>query len=181
MTMATDGSSPLTRGKPRAGCLLVARDRLIPAHAGKTCGAPTSEARTTAHPRSRGENHRCRAEILARAGSSPLTRGKPAFSPRDQVKRGLIPAHAGKTAESAHPACPRPAHPRSRGENLSDEAEYQWRVGSSPLTRGKRIPYHAQWASRRLIPAHAGKTAKNGIRRRRVAAHPRSRGENDGD
>ena len=31
------GSSPLTRGKPVAGALLVAACRLIPAHAGKTC------------------------------------------------------------------------------------------------------------------------------------------------
>ena len=51
-------------------------------------------------------------------------------------------------------------------------------AGSSPLTRGK-LQYYAEFnGARRLIPAHAGKTAGlRGVRFRREA-HPRSRGEN---
>ena len=71
-------------------------------------------------------------------------------------------------------------------------------MGSSPLTRGKReprapqrsiqglIPAHAGKTapatpgrpSGWLIPAHAGKTATSTMRKRRLPAHPRSRGEN---
>ena len=92
------------------------------------------------------------------AGSSPLTRGKLpmtlVYAPLDR----LIPAHAGKTWESA-PTTPRArAHPRSRGEN----GRAQQLIGDS----------------QRLIPAHAGKT--NGYERSAThpRAHPRSRGEN---
>ena len=50
--------------------------------------------------------------------------------------------------------------------------------GSSPLTRGKR--YHGDKGprNRRLIPAHAGKTASASIFPSHASAHPRSRGEN---
>ena len=76
------------------------------------------------------------------------------YAPLDR----LIPAHAGKTWESA-PTTPRArAHPRSRGEN----GRAQQLIGDS----------------QRLIPAHAGKT--NGYERSAThpRAHPRSRGEN---
>ena len=50
--------------------------------------------------------------------------------------------------------------------------------GSSPLTRGKRRRCRPCDHRRRLIPAHAGKTALAGPLRPWCAAHPRSRGEN---
>ena len=52
------GSSPLTRGKRRAGCIDGLVQRLIPAHAGKTDAARPERERAGAHPRSRGENDR---------------------------------------------------------------------------------------------------------------------------
>ena len=53
-----------------------------------------------------------------RAGSSPLTRGKPlSGAVRSQSPR-LIPAHAGKTAHNQRGAPLQRAHPRSRGENF---------------------------------------------------------------
>ena len=52
----TQGSSPLTRGKPCKFRRLAARWRLIPAHAGKTTRPPHAQRRGWAHPRSRGEN-----------------------------------------------------------------------------------------------------------------------------
>ena len=51
--------------------------------------------------------------------------------------------------------------------------------GSSPLTRGKRDDLAGGDRARRLIPAHAGKTARAASAARTVGAHPRSRGEND--
>ena len=175
------GSSPLTRGKranAHRGFLTV---RLIPAHAGKTvCGfSPASPA--PAHPRSRGEN--VVRENLCRnpSGSSPLTRGKPVRVGHAYWWSGLIPAHAGKTSSLTDRQTPRPAHPRSRGENRAAAEQAVRAVGSSPLTRGKRAVATTDEARNRLIPAHAGKTAVVDTLIADRAAHPRSRGENQHD
>ena len=50
--------------------------------------------------------------------------------------------------------------------------------GSSPLTRGKPLEGLAGLLSRRLIPAHAGKTSLVVSIGSCAEAHPRSRGEN---
>ena len=52
-------------------------------------------------------------------------------------------------------------------------------AGSSPLTRGKRWRAVRTRCACRLIPAHAGKTARQWTRLLRSWAHPRSRGENE--
>ena len=93
----TVGSSPLTRGKPRVKAREVKRGRLIPAHAGKTSVAVQSERGYRAHPRSRGENAVMATPEVVAAGSSPLTRGKRAWSKIARICVWLIPAHAGKT------------------------------------------------------------------------------------
>ena len=70
------GSSPLTRGKPLADMTPAETRGLIPAHAGKTHYDNLQPQRSTAHPRSRGENeNRVNGRVVG-AGSSPLTRGK---------------------------------------------------------------------------------------------------------
>ena len=51
-------------------------------------------------------------------------------------------------------------------------------MGSSPLTRGKPFTTWVSGTASGLIPAHAGKTAPNGIKNFADGAHPRSRGEN---
>ena len=71
-----------------------------------------------------------------------------------------------------------PAHPRSRGENSASGIECDVRYGSSPLTRGKHHRSAQHPPRSRLIPAHAGKTARRAAQARQRAAHPRSRGEN---
>ena len=75
--MGADGSSPLTRGKPRTGATLDGIGGLIPAHAGKTLSFRRPDATA--------------------GGSSPLTRGKLDFHDLFSLVIGLIPAHAGKT------------------------------------------------------------------------------------
>ena len=133
------GSSPLTRGKRRGGARRV---RLA-----------------VAHPRSRGENEGGDGFGDPLAGSSPLTRGKPHEDVEAIPERRLIPAHAGKRAESVAPHGTKQAHPRSRGENFVGWPALACLWGSSPLTRGK--PRDTRTTSRKggLIPAHAGKTA----------------------
>ena len=134
------------------------RPRLIPAHAGKTLRSCHRARRWPAHPRSRGENKRPASDSSSRVGSSPLTRGKLPFGCRREPFSRLIPAHAGKTVPTAWKALPRPAHPRSRGENPG--------------------PVELSTKKTRLIPAHAGKTLKTRTVGRPWQAHPRSRGEN---
>ena len=155
----TSGSSPLTRGKPRQYSVERWQERLIPAHAGKTCFSSARRGRQTAHPRSRGENlMRCRT-LVAASGSSPLTRGKRDDAERARDVARLIPAHAGKTWCSTGGLSGWWAHPRSRRENGRDPVEASQWVGSSPLTRGKPGFVARRRPRLRLIPAHAGKTA----------------------
>ena len=174
------GSSPLTRGKPRAPLRRWPAWRLIPAHAGKTPRRSSARMTRRAHPRSRGENALHPDEVMNALGSSPLTRGKLLGADRALGGRGLIPAHAGKTSPGrrSHPYCR--AHPRSRGENFAALMRITALPGSSPLTRGKRVQLGKLRRRIGLIPAHAGKTTCKGPGSRGGAAHPRSRGENEG-
>ena len=116
--------------------------------------------------------------IVFVAGSSPLTRGKPALASVRSPRPRLIPAHAGKTACQHCHEGPGEAHPRSRGENKDGAGKDLISWGSSPLTRGKRAPGDPAQALIRLIPAHAGKTVRGNMPGVTGGAHPRSRGEN---
>ena len=157
---STCGSSPLTLGKrqrwngPRGG------DR--------------------AHPRSRGENLVLNTKGSDAEGSSPLTRGKRILDRGARRAVRLIPAHAGKTGGPPVISSPMRAHPRSRGENTGSAAPRMTPAGSSPLTRGKLTVPRGKQSEIRLIPAHAGKTRNPAGAILTAAAHPRSRGENEG-
>ena len=155
-----EGSSPLTRGKPRRTRRNAQAVGLIPAHAGKTIVVVFASLACAAHPRSRGENPISLGNNSPDTGSSPLTRGKLCVFRGVRLRARLIPAHAGKTRQ---PRGRRPrlrAHPRSRGENRSVVTVHLIMWGSSPLTRGKPM-------SCRTVMIE-------------TSAHPRSRGENFG-
>ena len=111
-------------------------------------------------------------------GSSPLTRGKLRCQATTPARVGLIPAHAGKTLMRFAVRRSSWAHPRSRGENLSDLFVDAAAQGSSPLTRGKLWMVYPSVRGRGLIPAHAGKTEATDHAASSGRAHPRSRGEN---
>ena len=111
-------------------------------------------------------------------GSSPLTRGKHYLTLPARPVNGLIPAHAGKTALDRRAGETEGAHPRSRGENDSDDGFSGHYLGSSPLTRGKQPAEKLLRAPWGLIPAHAGKTGRGVTSSSPATAHPRSRGEN---
>ena len=172
------GSSPLTRGKPGRQLAGLTRQRLIPAHAGKTFGSDLRSSVAGAHPRSRGENRAASSRASPASGSSPLTRGKPSAPTCAAAWPGLIPAHAGKTSRRAFRSRQTWAHPRSRGENARSLVELLSVMGSSPLTRGKQAGLEIAAVVKRLIPAHAGKTFSGTLKLHCDRAHPRSRGEN---
>ena len=172
------GSSPLTRGKHVIRKCVNIWHGLIPAHAGKTFQAELEMIQDRAHPRSRGENRALADVTPPCGGSSPLTRGKHLGATKTQLRKGLIPAHAGKTARHPDRAHLVRAHPRSRGENRSASPKIFNAAGSSPLTRGKRARVRTGVFIPGLIPAHAGKTQATPEHTPRGRAHPRSRGEN---
>ena len=93
-----NGSSPLTRGKLTLTIPVSCVIGLIPAHAGKTDPRPRRLQGFPAHPRSRGENPWHSTTSYSSGGSSPLTRGKRRADRPHGARRGLIPAHAGKTS-----------------------------------------------------------------------------------
>ena len=152
------GSSPLTRGKRLRFFEPAGKAGLIPAHAGKTPVARVIASRSTAHPRSRGENPSRWRSLRSCPGSSPLTRGKLPDRGGGRKAGRLIPAHAGKTIETYLPGAADEAHPRSRGENAPVKNAVSLATGSSPLTRGKPPFPPLLRDGLRLIPAHAGKT-----------------------
>ena len=161
---APAGSSPLTRGKRGCGHPVFCDAGLIPAHAGKTDRVHAGPHRARAHPRSRGENLIGYSVTQRHLGSSPLTRGKPGHPGSIPYRRGLIPAHAGKTRRRGRSSSMTGAHPRSRGENPGMRSVEMIIEGSSPLTRGKLSGRLRPPHSGGLIPAHAGKTG-HGSRR----------------
>ena len=172
------GSSPLTRGKLGPAHVGVGSKGLIPAHAGKTHEVSHPTWDPWAHPRSRGENNSLIGSLRHDKGSSPLTRGKRPQIHTASLRRGLIPAHAGKTPPRRTPSRLTGAHPRSRGENTLIRADDKTFKGSSPLTRGKRNEHLQALRRSGLIPAHAGKTRLMSAGMTQARAHPRSRGEN---
>mgnify|MGYP001686122883 CR=1 FL=1 len=113
------GSSPLMRGKLGKSTPRDPISGLIPAHAGKTCGAAAHGPRVKAHPRSCGENPCIRRHPRSALGSSPLMRGKRIRVSPFRFGRRLIPAHAGKTGARVWGSPRQRAHPRSCGENQS--------------------------------------------------------------
>ena len=116
--------------------------------------------------------------MLTISGSSPLTRGKRLSAQKPSTASGLIPAHAGKTRRRHSGCMAARAHPRSRGENFASTVPMVLAGGSSPLTRGKPGQARKCLEGVRLIPAHAGKTARLTCSPWAGWAHPRSRGEN---
>ena len=170
--------SQLTRGKQAAsrGCCVAAR--LIPTHAGKTNARTRSSLVQRAHPRSCRENSPMGSSWRYTSGSSPLMRGKRQDAVRLLVTVRLIPAHTGKTTKGPRSSASWWAHPRSCGENRTDDCHKITKRGSSPLMRGKLEGVRVATGHSGLIPAHEGKTRRATKRAARLRAHPRSCGEN---
>ena len=132
------GSSPLTRGAPDIACSFLPPMGLIPAYAGSTLHSGGGSSGSRAHPRLRGEHRKEPDTMTAFDGSSPLTRGAPNRRCTGPDSRGLIPAYAGSTLQTAQPRQRRRAHPRLRGEHPIKPFIKSVKYGSSPLTRGAR-------------------------------------------
>ena len=150
------GSSPLARGLPGGGGAPHRPGRIIPARAGFTNDLLDPEQQFS--------------------GSSPLARGL-LLGLSDNVSYfGIIPARAGFTAMKT-PIIERVGdHPRSRGVYPCIDVQIPKEIGSSPLARGLLLLVirAEKWAG--IIPARAGFTTWEGLRRLANEDHPRSRG-----
>ena len=102
--MGAMGSSPLSRGIPRADHPILGPHRIIPALAGNTYSSDRRCCRSWDHPRSRGEYASTTNSTTTRDGSSPLSRGIPRPHPRTRRGPGIIPALAGNTSSTCRSA-----------------------------------------------------------------------------
>ena len=178
-TIETDGSSPRVRGKPHADYSAAARDRLIPACAGKTAASLPITRSSQAHPRVCGENDATDKFQNTLKGSSPRVRGKLLHDCFNSSIIRLIPACAGKTLRLSLRWGVARAHPRVCGENARSLYPITLSSGSSPRVRGKLSAGRHFAGQVGLIPALAGKTLWAGNMFSGIWAHPRAGGEGD--
>ena len=93
------------------------------------------------------------------------------------MRLGSIPAHAGKPTLAPERTGLFWVYPRPRGEAYDPHNGNPARTGLSPPTRGSRPQHVLLLASRRSIPAHAGKPRWRPTRYPTSGVYPRPRGE----
>ena len=172
------GSSPRMRGKRATGLALWIPTRIIPAHAGQTGACWPAHAVRPDHPRACGANAMDKAKAASMTGSSPRMRGKRADHVVFHGHARIIPAHAGQTTGSHARRFRSPDHPRACGANNVASALETVVSGSSPRMRGKPTTAAPLPRRHRIIPAHAGQTARRSHRSRTCPDHPRACGAN---
>ena len=160
MRAPNSGSPPRMRGKPQAQRSSLSERRITPAHAGKTQSIKSFHFLSTDHPRACGENAGGFTGADAINGSPPRMRGKQVFYKESDLVGRITPAHAGKTFGITKITGLESDHPRACGENASNAINSAVGFGSPPRMRGK--PSHLLFSSRsrRITPAHAGKTLR---------------------
>ena len=152
------GSSPQARGTLSTHATPSDANGLIPAGAGNTKTLLLGSMLPWAHPRRRGEHWRIERHAGLVVGSSPQARGTQPARAVLRLWRGLIPAGAGNTWTGVTCASGAGAHPRRRGEHISELPRIVSTSGSSPQARGTpRVPVR-QGDVAGLIPAGAGNT-----------------------
>ena len=112
-----------------------------------------------------------------RSGLSPRSRGSPAHELLEALKRGSIPALAGKPSDQAHANRESSVYPRARGEACVTPSGPSVTAGLSPRSRGSPIEYVTTTSLGGSIPALAGKPQPPEPRHRPGTVYPRARGE----
>ena len=90
---------------------------------------------------------------------------------------GIIPAHAGNTANTLIKGASARDHPRACGEHWWSGKGVARQVGSSPRMRGTPQRLYAAGSTAGIIPAHAGNTCRGAQAGSRHGDHPRACGE----
>ena len=171
------GSSPRMRGALDAPRPVGDPQGIIPAYAGSTRSVQPRFVCVRDHPRVCGEHSSSAFSFSKRLGSSPRMRGaRPGHLAHDQG-HGIIPAYAGSTLTEGNSGAGRGDHPRVCGEHLEKQAQELQEKGSSPRMRGAHCVLVVQRERRGIIPAYAGSTLADTIRRSALGDHPRVCGE----
>ncbi len=136
------------------------------------------ETIATDHPRACGANDAVRRRCYAASGSSPRMRGKQRRTGMTATRPRIIPAHAGQTISPVSGAHGMTDHPRACGANCGGVLDNIKGFGSSPRMRGKPKGDYANVIAGRIIPAHAGQTARHVRAAAAASDHPRACGAN---
>ena len=129
------------------------------------------------HPRTCGEKSPYQTKRIAAKGSPPHMRGKERGSTSRLRRKGITPAHAGKSAMWQDVPNNEMDHPRTCGEKKNRLERGGEKAGSPPHMRGKGILGVLNPTSKRITPAHAGKRRRSAERPPPHADHPRTCGE----
>ena len=172
------GPSPRVRGKLADIGYGFAYRGSIPARAGETARAEALLDRHEVHPRACGGNELRPYLYAYQMGPSPRVRGKQRWRRRVTVPSGSIPARAGETLNLWHVTTLRWVHPRACGGNPFSVRAKIPGVGPSPRVRGKHRLCPCHFHDPRSIPARAGETPPEIVRRLVLRVHPRACGGN---
>ncbi len=113
----------------------------------------------------------------AHIGLSPLARGTPLQFGQKLPGLRFIPAGAGNTRFNARSPLTPSVYPRWRGEHLLAFVTF-WIIGGlSPLARGTLFSRTVKPLFFRFIPAGAGNTYIEALRKSAAPVYPRWRGE----
>ena len=172
------GSPPRMRGKDTHHLTRVNNNWITPAHAGKSVGRF--------------------GELVKQTGSPPHMRGKVFLVSFFANQWRITPAHAGKSciSETVYtidlgspprmrgkvfhlPECHHKEqdHPRACGEKSKPFHHKIVMFGSPPRMRGKANGFNNKEPSRRITPAHAGKSFIIKQQLQHIKDHPRACGE----
>ena len=173
------GSSPHVRGALRPSATIGLGCGIIPACAGSTLFCHRFFGRFRDHPRMCGE-HLPESAICGHSrGSSPHVRGAQNLLPIMQDLDGIIPACAGSTCARLSARLEHGDHPRMCGEHGRLATMPCRSPGSSPHVRGAQRLERQSCSLSGIIPACAGSTSWETLRRSSIRDHPRMCGEHE--
>ena len=135
-TVARTGSSPRMRGSLIELSADIDAIGIIPAHAGLTAEYFNLQLQKRDHPRACGAHDLRLWQMHTSMGSSPRMRGSPHRQILTRRQSGIIPAHAGLTAQNSMSLSRRGDHPRACGAHVRRCRQAQRCTGSSPRMRG---------------------------------------------
>ena len=129
------------------------------------------------HPRTCGEKVAVILSVPEVTGSPPHMRGKVELCDFEQRVVGITPAHAGKRHLARTRAVGCRDHPRTCGEKYLIGTGLGDTQGSPPHMRGKETVKVVHVTTKRITPAHAGKSLAQSSAKQVSKDHPRMCGE----